>query len=112
LDERWVRVEPYQQQARPGQTIALDVVITNHAESSRLVGCQPIVPVGWETVPSVRAVVPGRAEGTLRFEIRVPKWAEPRTRVVAIDIEFAGRRLGQFRQAVLTVGSHSGERGG
>ena len=103
LDEHWVRVEPYAQEARAGQTIALDVVITNHAASPRHARGQPIVPAGWETVPVANTVIPRHAKRSLRFEIQVPNEAEPGLRVIPIEVEFAGRRLGQFRQLLVTV---------
>jgi glyoxylase-like metal-dependent hydrolase (beta-lactamase superfamily II) len=103
LDEHWLRAEPFEQDARPGEVVSLDVVVTNHASAPRLASGQPIVPRGWETRPVVRAVVPRRTERALSFRIPVPAEAKPGLRVIPIAVELAGRKLGQFRAAMLWI---------
>lgn len=46
-DESWVRCSPYWQQARAGQRLTVDVVVTNHASVPQATACRAVLPSVW-----------------------------------------------------------------
>jgi hypothetical protein len=104
MDEHWVRCHPYEQRVAPGERVRLDVVFTNHSDEEREAACQPVLPAEWGTQVNVqKAIVAPKAEGTVTVAFAVPCDAQPGRCVVPVDVTYHGRRLGQFREAVLVV---------
>jgi len=104
LDEHWVRCYPYEQRVARGGRAALSVVCTNHSSSARRLSCRPVLPATWEgQCAECALMVTPKAEGTLDFDIGVPKDARPGRWVIPVEVTYDGRPLGQFREAVLVV---------
>ena len=111
MDQSWVRPFPYEQQAKAGSEVKLDVVITNHATEPRDAACRVLTPRAWPgqataSVPTcerAKATIPAKTEGSLSTALRIPASTAPGRYPVAIDIRFAGRELPQFTHAVVVV---------
>ena len=104
LDESWVRCDPYEQHGRPGGEVRLEVVVAVHSEAPREAVCRPVLPIEWGIQLESRAAC-GAAKSELRvpFEWITPSDALPGRTVVPIEVTFGGRRLGQFREAIVVV---------
>jgi glyoxylase-like metal-dependent hydrolase (beta-lactamase superfamily II) len=106
MDEHWVRCYPYEQDAVAGEMVNLRVDITNHSTSERRAVCRPILPVSWgvETHPKSMLISP-KSDGHITFSFAVPKSAPPKRTVIPVDVTYDSRPLGQFREAVLVIGT-------
>ena len=62
------------------------------------------LPPGWDSLPEeIIAEIPSRGEGKLSFSIQVCETCKPGRYVLPVRIEFNGRNLGRFREAVVDV---------
>jgi hypothetical protein len=118
-DEAWVRCDPYEQQAKPGDDLSLEVVVTNHSSQPRHAACRLVVPHAWgdrgsdpmwtaEAISGTPADWPAtdilpRAEGRVRLKLRVPAGAKPGRYVVPVDVRYDHWALPQFREAIVEV---------
>jgi glyoxylase-like metal-dependent hydrolase (beta-lactamase superfamily II) len=104
LDESWVRCDPYEQRVVPGARAELAVVVTNHSSGEREAICRPVLPQAWGvSVEPLHARIPSNAERGISFAFDVPGDARPGRWVVPVELTYGGRRLGQFREAILEV---------
>ncbi len=117
MDESWVRCFPYEQKARPGKSLAIDVVITNHSTRPRRAACRVVLPGRWmpegrrpspaidpeqvATWPS--AQVPSKSEKAIRLTVSVPQEAPPGRYVLPVDVAYHDRLLPQFAEAIVVV---------
>ena len=98
------RLVPYRAAAQPGALLRYSVELRNpHREPAEAV-VRPVVPRGWTTEPA-ELRVPLDALGTAEaaFVVRVGTEVGPR-RVLALDVEIGGLRLGQHCEALVDVG--------
>ncbi len=103
LDEHWVRCYPYEQQVEAGGHAELAVEITNHSMLVKIVQAQLVVPQGWANGPLVETAIAAKEEGRLVFVVEVPANAPSGRIVVPVSLTYDGRRLGQFREAIIVV---------
>lgn len=103
LDEHWVRCDPYEQEAAPGETIRISVAATNHSAVEREVACRPLLPTGWGPVAARIAPVAAGADGGVEFTIRIPTAARPGRYVIPIEVRYGRLELGPFREAIIAV---------
>ncbi|HPU05313.1 MAG TPA: MBL fold metallo-hydrolase [Thermogutta sp.] len=99
-DELWVRCDPYEQTASPGDKAVLDLVILNHLTEALDVHVRVVPPASWsgERLPSAlrswqdwqQVSIAGRKEGRISQEIFVPKSTAPGRYVVMVDIAIPG----------------------
>jgi glyoxylase-like metal-dependent hydrolase (beta-lactamase superfamily II) len=109
LDEHWVRCHPYEQQIAPGERVQLAVIFTNHSNKEREAMCRPVLPAQWGVqVRSQTTVIPPKAENGVLFSFTVPVGAQNKRYIVPVEVTYHGRRLGQFREAILAVKASSG----
>jgi len=104
MDESWVRCYPYEQRVTPGETVHLQVVLTNHSDGEREAVCRPVLPGPWQVqlVPRKMAVPP-KTEQSIAFAFTVPRDVQPGRWLVPVEVTYHGRRLGQFREAILVL---------
>lgn len=101
VDESWARLYPYEQRAKAGASIEVTAVIRNHSRAARTFRVRPNVPAGWSLTPAAAAVsVPGRGEGTAKFRV-TPRAAGEGVHVITADVEWDGRRLRQWMEALV-----------
>ena len=104
LDEHWVRCHPYEQQVAPGGQAHIEIVFTNHSPETRVATCRPVAPAKWGLeLCSQTLTVDPKAEGAVGFGITVPSSASPGRWILPVDVTYAGRHLGQYREAVIVV---------
>ena len=105
MDESWVRTFPYEQQAKPGDDLALQAVVTNHSPDTKESAARPVLPAAWTTKSSAWTTlsVPAKAETSLTVNIKIPTDAKPGRYVIPIDIRYADRLLPQFTEAIVVV---------
>jgi glyoxylase-like metal-dependent hydrolase (beta-lactamase superfamily II) len=111
MDQSWVRPFPYEQQAKPGSEVKLEVVVTNHATQPRVAACRVVTPRVWSakspataaTGEWVDAPIPAKTEGRLPIVLRIPASVKPGRYPVAMDVRFDGRELPQFTHAMVVV---------
>ncbi|HJP30019.1 MAG TPA: MBL fold metallo-hydrolase [Candidatus Latescibacteria bacterium] len=102
LDAHWVRCDPYEQCAKPGDIITLRVVVTNHSDETRQLVCRPVLPRRWHQEASPATIdITARREGPAVFRFRIPSDATPERIVIPVDVVYQNRSLGQFREAVV-----------
>jgi hypothetical protein len=101
VDESWARVFPYGSEARAGDTIDLELRVTNHAPSRMVYKAAWNLPAGVELVSAdrEREIAP-RQDGVLRARVRA---SAPGLHVVTADLSFAGRELQQWTEALIRV---------
>ncbi len=106
MDEHWVHPLPYEQTVQPGQTVQLNVVFTNHSAVAQTASCRPQVPLDWRCTPNEQQItIPAKQTASLQFALTPPaELPATGTRLVApIEVTYAGKALGQFREAILQV---------
>lgn len=105
IDEQWARAYPYGQSARPGQSVAIALRVFNHAATERSYEIRLRPPAGWPDPAQNTATiqVPSREEGSVTFEVAVPKRVAAGAHVVTFDIRFASWELSQHGEAIVIV---------
>jgi glyoxylase-like metal-dependent hydrolase (beta-lactamase superfamily II) len=104
IDERWVRLYPYGQKAKAGQTVEIAVRILNHSSSSRKYIVSPNLPQGFGLEPKSASVrIPPRKKGQAHFKIILPKGITVPLHVVTLDIEFDKWHLRQWCECLIEV---------
>jgi glyoxylase-like metal-dependent hydrolase (beta-lactamase superfamily II) len=104
IDERWARIYPYGQKARPGQSLGIAVKILNHSNSSRIFTVRPNVPEGFHLEPqTASASIESRKEAEIRFKITVPEHASKSVYVITTDVEFGKWDLRQWCECMVEI---------
>lgn len=104
LDPYWVRFDPYEQVVTPGSDVTIGVVLRNHSDTAQSASAQLVFPDSWDiAAPSRSALCPPRVDHTLSFRFTVPERMESKRWVLTLDLTYAGRTLGVFREAILNV---------
>jgi glyoxylase-like metal-dependent hydrolase (beta-lactamase superfamily II) len=104
-DESWVRCFPYTQQAKAGQRLTVDVVITNHATTPQATACRAVLPKAWggNATEWSSADVPAKTEKSLPLAIPVPAGIPVGRYVLPIDIRHGHWDLPQFAEAIVDI---------
>lgn len=101
VDESWARVYPYGSELAAGETLDLELRITNHAPDRMTYKAKWNLPAGVTLVSSEsERTIGARADGVLRARIRA---VTPGLHVVTADVSFAGRDLKQWTEALVRV---------
>ncbi|MDQ1470800.1 MAG: hypothetical protein QOJ99_2280 [Bryobacterales bacterium] len=101
VDESWARVFPYGSDIGVGDTVELELRITNHAPERMIYKASWNLPGGLELIRAdrEREILP-REDGVLRARVRA---AAPGLHVVTADLSFKGRELKQWTEALVRV---------
>jgi hypothetical protein len=101
VDESWARFFPYASDIGVGETIELELRITNHAPERMMYKASWNLPAGLKMIhaDSAREILPKR-DGVLRARVRA---VSPGLSVVTADLSFAGRELKQWTEALVRV---------
>ncbi|NLS76764.1 MAG: MBL fold metallo-hydrolase [Chloroflexi bacterium] len=100
LDPHWVRCAPYEQTARPGETVRIEVVVANDDARPHRVAARLVPPPGWAG-DAGEIVVGPRAESRLPLTLAIPPDAPPGRYPVPVDLAWDDTRLPQFREAMV-----------
>jgi glyoxylase-like metal-dependent hydrolase (beta-lactamase superfamily II) len=106
VDENWAAVHPYGSRVRAGERVQLTALIRNHGAARETYRVKWNAPEGWRQV-SVDApvTIEGKQEGTARAEFLA---AGAGLHVVTADIEFGGRTLREWTEALVRVEAPEG----
>jgi glyoxylase-like metal-dependent hydrolase (beta-lactamase superfamily II) len=101
IDDSWAAVHPYGSEAPAGEPLRLELRILNHSPREETYRLSWNLPEGWRVVVADRSVsILPRKEGVARV-VLMP--AGSGLHVVTADIEFAGRRLREWSEALVRV---------
>lgn len=115
LDEGWVRVYPFEQDAFAGGDALVEVHFTNHGPRHVQARAELVAPEGWASGDGVgETVVAPRtsgfveadhmaSDGAIRLAVRVHPEAPRGLYAVPVRITWDGAYLGQFRHAIVAV---------
>ncbi len=117
IDEHWVRTYPYEQEAAPGDSVTLQVHVTNHSKTPAPFVVKPVLPPGWNWDPGASTTsteVPARTDGWLTpvtsrpdaqllAAIRVPLDAPTGLYVIPFSMTYRQWQLGAIRHALVRV---------
>ena len=104
IDERWARIYPYGQTAKPGQTVEMEVRILNHSDRAHEYTVTPHVPDGFHVKPErARLTVGSRKEMPATFAVTVPTSADTPVAVVTADVAFDGWDLHHWCEGILEL---------
>ena len=104
LEPSWTQIYPYQSLARPGDTLNLQIRMTNFLPRSAQAEVRLALPPGWAATPPIlRLDLQPYERGTVGFRLHIPaSYIFPYPRVaIAADVTFQGRRLGQIAEATV-----------
>jgi len=101
IDESWAAVDPYGSEVRAGENVTLRLRILNHAPRAETYRLKWNVPADWKAVQADREVmIPRREERAARAVFAVEGAG---LHVVTSDVEFAGRQLHEWTEALVRV---------
>lgn len=103
IDESWAAVHPYASTVKSGDSVTLRLCILNHSPRAETYRVKWNLPPGWTAAQADSQVtIPPRREGIARAVLSAP--GAPGLHVVTAGIEFAGRRLPEWTEALVRVG--------
>ncbi len=101
MDEQWVWLYPYWQQATAGEPFSLQAIVFNHSPQAREFRITPRLPEGWQaSSPSAVVTVEPRSEGRAAIEVTPPADAEGLV-VIPADVAFADKDLREWTEALV-----------
>jgi len=104
IEPNWVQIYPYQSLARPGHTLRLQVRMTNFRETPVSASVRLVTPGGWTCDPdTVRLNLASGDQARAGLVVHISadyvvRWPKC---VIAADVVFDGKRLGQVAEAVV-----------
>ena len=106
LEPSWIQIYPYQSLARPGDTLDLQVRITNFLDRMAGVKVEFVLPNNWTSSPkSVELNLEPHERSVASVNILIPdtyKFNYPRIAITA-DVIFDGRKFGQIAEATVEL---------
>jgi hypothetical protein len=106
LEPSWVQIYPYQSLARPGDTLDLQVRMTNFLDRMAQAKVELVLPNGWLSNPkSVELKLTPYARTMAPVSVHIPdtyKFQYPRIAITA-DVTYDGRKLGQIVEATVEL---------
>ncbi len=104
LEPSWTSIYPYQSLAGPGDTLNLQVRMSNYLPEAAEAEVSLALPESWEaSPPAARLALAGHGRAAAAFRVRIPqtyRFRYPRV-AIAADVVFNGRRLGQIAEATV-----------
>jgi len=104
IDERWIRISPYGQKAKSGQTIPISLKAFNHSEASRMFTVSLNLPAGFDAKHTTASVtIPSQTEKQVDFSILIGASVDPGTYVLTADVQLKQRNLPRWTEAIIEV---------
>jgi glyoxylase-like metal-dependent hydrolase (beta-lactamase superfamily II) len=101
IDENWAAVHPYGSTVRPGERVALEVRIFNHAPRRETYRLGWNMPTDWRLIEADKEVViPARKEAAGRAVFTA---GGPSLHIVTADVAFADKQLREWVEALVRV---------
>ncbi|MCZ7644315.1 MAG: MBL fold metallo-hydrolase [Planctomycetota bacterium] len=102
-DENWIRVDPWEQDARAGQALRAKAVVWNHATRAIRVELRPAGPDGRAYGETAALDIPARGAGEAELKFLVPADARPGRNAVPFEVALDGKPLGAIVEALAVV---------
>lgn len=106
LNPSWVRLYPYQLQAKPGSTSNLELRVRNYRAKPMRLEAALVLPAGWKASPErVELTISPLRDSSAAFSVTLPEdWDRGKPRVaLAADVRADGKYLGQIAEGVVNV---------
>jgi glyoxylase-like metal-dependent hydrolase (beta-lactamase superfamily II) len=104
IDECWARFYPYGLKASPGQTVEMAINILNHSDAVGAFAVRPNMPDGLQCgIGRVPLHIPPHVEKHVDLRITVAPGTPPGVYVLTADIDFEGRTLKEWCEALIEV---------
>ncbi|MHB0998411.1 MAG: MBL fold metallo-hydrolase [Armatimonadota bacterium] len=105
IDNAWAYCMPYEQNASRGDTINIDLAVTNYTNSDKVTGCKAHIPNTWGYLASVTAstTIPCRSQGNLSLVMEIPSDAPIGRYIIPIDVTHGEIWIPQYTEAIVTV---------
>jgi len=105
MDPSWVRCFPYMQRAKPGDTLNVNVIITNHSATPQNTACRAVLPPAFGNVTSkwIETEISAKEEKEFQVSIHLPAGLEAGRYVIPVDVNHGPWRLPQFTEAIIDV---------
>jgi uncharacterized membrane protein len=104
IDERWIRLRPYGQKAKPGQAIQISLRMFNHSDGSHKLTLSLNLPDGFDTeAPTTSITVPSQTEKQVVFRILIDASINPGTYVITADVQLKQWNLPRWTEAIVEV---------
>jgi glyoxylase-like metal-dependent hydrolase (beta-lactamase superfamily II) len=106
LNPSWARLYPYQLEARPGTSAAVELRVHNYRAKPMQLEAALVLPPAWNAAPEVVSFnVPPQGNGSGGFTVTIPEnWDRAKPRVaVAADIMADGQYLGEIAEGVVDL---------
>ncbi|MDA0590111.1 MAG: MBL fold metallo-hydrolase [Planctomycetota bacterium] len=102
IDEHWAVFYPYGLKAKPGETVEVEVRVTNHSPQARAFKVTPNAGAGFGPMSSgVWLTLEPDTTESVPLKVRVPQ--TPGTWIVTADIESKGMTFHDWAEALITV---------
>lgn len=103
-DDQWIRLYPYGQKARAGETAECTVKVINYSNEAKTFILELKLPEGFRADSKTASVLvqPG-AEGTRTFKVKVPKKASPGISLLTVDVKFADWDFREWSEAFIEI---------
>lgn len=104
VDEQWIKIYPYGQQAGPGQIAEYTVKIFNHSNVSKTFIVEPNLPTGFSADPNIASItIEPRTEGNQTFKIKVSQQVPTGVSLMLFNIKFDKWDLREWSEALMEV---------
>ncbi len=106
LNPSWVRIYPYQLEARAGSSAPLELRVRNYRAKPMQFEAALVVPAGWKAMPEVATLtIPAKGDANAGFTLSIPAdWDRAKPRVaLAADVMADGQYLGEIAEGVVDV---------
>jgi glyoxylase-like metal-dependent hydrolase (beta-lactamase superfamily II) len=106
LNPSWVRIYPYQLEARAGSSAPIELRVRNYRAKPMQFEAALVAPAGWKVSPeTVTLTVPAGGDASGGFTLTIPdSWDRAKPRVaLAADVMADGQYLGEIAEGVVDV---------
>jgi glyoxylase-like metal-dependent hydrolase (beta-lactamase superfamily II) len=102
MDVRWCRFYPYRSFVSPGSTFRVDLIVRNHLFRPARVRVELKLPGMLSCDQPLRnAVLDGKKEASIPFEIRRAAGPQRGREIITADITLNDRRIGEYAEAIV-----------
>jgi glyoxylase-like metal-dependent hydrolase (beta-lactamase superfamily II) len=103
LDPNFATLYPYQNRARQGDRLPIELRVTNHGSRDATARASLVAPTGWSVTPgAAEAAIAAGQGGVLHFVVEVAPGAAGR-HVLCAELSLGERRFGQITEALVDV---------
>jgi glyoxylase-like metal-dependent hydrolase (beta-lactamase superfamily II) len=111
MDESWVRCHPYEQRAKAGGQVKLQVIVTNHSRGENPLACRAVLPRAWTkggrnerpSIEWVKSNVPAKKDTRVPIAFCLPTTAQVGRYVIPIEFRYGAWTLPQFTETIVVL---------